>query len=37
MDDHIKGAFLQENVWSFSRAAKQSGHNNKVAVLLRWP
>ena len=29
--------FLQENVWSFSRAAKKSGRNNEVTVLPRWP
>ena len=30
--DCINECFLQENVWSFSRAAKKSGHNNEVTV-----
>ena len=29
--------FLQENVWPFCWVAKNSDHNNKVTVLLRWP
>ena len=30
--DCINEGFLQQNVWSFSRAAKKSGHNNEVTV-----
>ena len=37
MDDRMKEAFLRGNVWSFSRAAKQSRHNHKVTVCPRWP
>ena len=31
--DCIKEGFLQEDVWSFCRATKKSGHNNKVRLL----
>ena len=30
-----QGFFLQENVWSFSQAAKKSGRNNEVMLLWR--
>jgi len=35
--DRINKGFLQKNVWPFCQAAKKSGRNNKVTILLRWP
>ena len=29
--------FLQENVWPFYQAAKKSGCNQEVNILIRWP
>ena len=35
--DCINEVFFAENEWPFCRAAKNSGRNNEVTVLLRWP
>ena len=37
MGDRINKGFFQENVWLFCWAAKNSGGNNEVTLLPRWP